>query len=106
KRQVPSILPIRSGQAAQIRTDLEENYVDCDVVFFVYGSTSPSWVRGQMRLFNKVRGRREKPPRAVVVLIGPPFDKPELGIKYPGATEIVVSDDLSEHLVDQLLKMQ
>ena len=103
KQRLPSILPMRNGQATEIRTDLEENYIDCEIVVFIYGSASPSWVRGQMRLFNKVRGRRQKPPRAIAILIGPPFDKPELGIKYPGASEIVMNDDFSGTLLDELL---
>ncbi|MGA7327043.1 MAG: hypothetical protein WBX25_21790 [Rhodomicrobium sp.] len=107
KQQLSSILPMRNGQATDIRTDLEENYTDCDIVVFIYGSASPSWVRGQLRLFNKVRGRRQKPPRAIAILIGPPFDKPELGITYPGASEIVARDDLAGALVrDLLLKIK
>src|SRR5262249_44996699 len=103
KQDMATVLPMRTGAAAEVRTDLEENYVDCDVVVFVYGSTSPSWVRGQMRLFNKIKGRREKPPRAIAVLIAPPFDKPDIGMRYPGASEIVLDENFSEKALKQLL---
>jgi hypothetical protein len=72
KQEMAAVLPKWTGAAAELRTHLEENYLDCDGVVFVYGSTPPSWVRGQMRLFDKVKGRREKPPRAIAVLIAPP----------------------------------
>jgi len=103
EKQMATVLPMRTGAAAEVRIDLEENYLDCDVVVFVYGSTSPSWVRGQMRLFNKVKGRRQKPPRAIAVLIAPPFDKPDIGMRYPGASEIVLDETFSEKLLEQLL---
>jgi TIR domain len=106
RQQVSSVLPMRNGQAAAIRTDLEDNYIDCDLVFFIYGNASPSWVRGQMRPYSKVRGRRKKPPRAVAILIGPPFNKPELGVRLPGAKEIVIGDDLPDKVVELLTKSQ
>jgi hypothetical protein len=102
KHQLPSILPMRTGAASEIRSDLEENYIDCDIVLFIYGSASPGWVRGQIRLFNKVRCRREKAPQAIAILITPPLEKPALGVKYPGASEIVYSDDTSQRLIEQV----
>jgi hypothetical protein len=103
KQDIATVLPMRTGAAAKLRTDLEQKYVGCDVVVFVYGSSSPGWVRGQMRLFNKVRGRREKRPRAIAVLVAPPFDKPGIGMRYPGVSEIVLDENFSEKVLEQLL---
>jgi hypothetical protein len=56
-----------------------------------------------MRLFNKVKARREKPPRAIAVLIAPPFAKSDIGMRHLGASEIVLDQIYPEKLLDQLL---
>ena len=55
-----------------MRLDLEENIVDCDALVMVYGETSPVWVRGQLRLYSKLKHRRREPLKALAIYIGPP----------------------------------
>jgi hypothetical protein len=71
-----------------VRADLEENIVECDALVLVYGQTTPVWVRGQLRLFNKLKARRAEPPRILALYSGPPAIKPELGFILPGVREI------------------
>jgi hypothetical protein len=76
------------GDAEAVRRDLEESMVDCSALLFVYGKSSPIWVRGQLRLYNKLKARRTDPPRAVALYIGPPSDKPDLGFSVPGEKQL------------------
>jgi hypothetical protein len=79
-----AVLPSFDGSPADIRLDLEENLVDCSALVLVYGSVTPMWVRQQLRLFEKISSRREKPPRVLAIFAGPPEDKPDLGVQMAG----------------------
>jgi len=81
-------LPTLAGAAEEIRADLEENLLDCDALVFVYGQASSLWVRGQLRLFNKLQGKRSHPPRIIALYNGPPQQKPEVGFRLPDVREI------------------
>jgi hypothetical protein len=82
------VVPMSDGPAEQVRADLEENIVDCDALVLVYGQTTPIWVRGQLRLYNKLKARRAEPPRLLALCYGPPETKPELGFSMPDVREI------------------
>lgn len=88
RHEVQVALPATGGTAEEIRVDLEENLIDCDALVLVYGQAAPVWVRGQLRLFNKLRSRREAPPRVLAVYTGPPMEKPDLDFHVPGLVEI------------------
>ncbi len=81
---LPAILPMTGSSSEAIRRDLEENLIDCDVLVFIYGDTTQDWIRGQLRFFNKVRPKRESPPKLLAICSGPP-PKPEIGISFPDA---------------------
>jgi hypothetical protein len=82
------VVPTLEGTAEELRADLEENIVDCDALVLVYGQTTPIWVRGQLRLYSKLKARRAEPPRVLAVYCGPPQTKPELGFSLPEVREI------------------
>lgn len=88
KYKFAAIVSSLAGAAEEIRADLEENLIDCDALVLVYGETSPIWVRGQLRLFNKLQGRRPQPPRILAIYTGPPAEKPEVGFHIPDVREI------------------
>lgn len=71
----PSGLPVLSGPPEAVRADLEENMLDCDVLVLVNGQNAPFWVRGQLRLYNKLRGRRAAAPKVLEVVVDPPENK-------------------------------
>jgi len=54
-------LPVESGMPAEVREDLEENLLDCDGLIIVYGATSATWVRSQLKQFRKITPRRTQP---------------------------------------------
>ncbi len=51
---------ILQGSSEDVRLDLEENIVECDALVMVYGETTPVWVRGQLRLYPKLKHRRKR----------------------------------------------
>jgi hypothetical protein len=83
RHRVPTIVPTLEGPAEEVRADLEENLVDCDALVLVYGDTTPLWVRGQLRLYNKIRPKRSTPLRVLAIYTGPPSDKPDIGFNFP-----------------------
>ena len=82
-----AILPMTGSSAAAIRRDLEANLLECDVLVFIYGDTTPEWMREQLRFFNRVCRKRELPLKVLVICNGPPA-KPEIGMKFPEANVI------------------
>jgi hypothetical protein len=88
KHQFTTALPTLTGAAEEIRADLEANLLDCDALLVVYGQTSPIWVRGQWRLFNKLQGKRSSPPQILALYNGPPSHKAEVGFHVPDVREI------------------
>lgn len=64
---------------------LKEHLVDCDALILLYGNASHVWADRNLRLFNKLRAKRERPPKVVAVLLGPPPEREEdLAIDMPG----------------------
>jgi hypothetical protein len=81
-RGMSTVLPLYSGPAEEVHKDLTENMKDCDVLVFLYGQAPPTWVRGQMRLFSKLKhGARAT---IVAIFVGPPDEKPtDIGFSLP-----------------------
>ena len=68
----------------------------------VYGSVTPVWVRGQLRLFEKLRPRRDRPPHLLVVYAGPPEQKPDLGLTIP---DVRLIDARKEASLDKVIAL-
>jgi hypothetical protein len=88
RHRIPVSLPVPGDFGEATRLDLEENLVECSALILVYGQATPVWVRGQLRLFNKLRGRRSEPPRVLAVYAGPPAPKSEIDFSLPDVVEI------------------
>lgn len=88
RHNFPAVVPTLGGAAEDVRADLEDNIVECDALVVVYGQTTPVWVRGQLRLYNKLKAKRSGPPRILALYSGPPVTKPELGFILPEVREI------------------
>ena len=71
ERQLQRAVPILQGSSEEVRLDLEENIVECDALVMVYGETTPVWVRGQLRLYSKLKHRRKQPLKALAHLFRP-----------------------------------
>ena len=80
RRGCSAALPLFEGLSEDIRLDLEGYLIDCSALVLVYGEASPSWVRGQLRLFDKLSSRRDRAPRVLAIYAGPPEEKPDLGV--------------------------
>lgn len=96
-------VPFLQGSAEDIRLDLEENIVDCDALLMVYGQSPPVWVRGQLRLYAKLKHRRRAPLKALAIYLGPPEAKPDLGMDLPECQEIDCREGLVPETVRQFL---
>ena len=78
-------IPLYEGPSEEIQNDVTENMKDCDVIVFIYGEAPPSWVRGQMRLFSKIRP--STPAKMVAIFVGPP-EHVDIGFSIPGLRRI------------------
>jgi CheY-like chemotaxis protein len=83
-----AVVPTLDGMAEEVRADLEENIIECDALVLVYGHSTPVWVRGQLRLYNKLKARRTEPPRLLALYTGPPPTKPDIGFTFPDVRQI------------------
>jgi hypothetical protein len=76
------------GSAAAINRDLEDNIVQSDAIILVYGKAEQTWVRGQLRLYNRLKPQRPKPARVLAIYKCPPKPKPAIDMAIPEAREI------------------
>jgi hypothetical protein len=81
-------MPSRGETSEEARTELEEFLVDSDVILFLYGSSRPTWIKGQLRLYTKLRHKREAEPRMLAIYTGPPEDKEEIGFAIPDVRQL------------------
>jgi hypothetical protein len=76
-------MPLERGNPEEIRADLEDNLRTCDGLLIIYGETTASWVRSQLRQCRKVVTQREQPLSALAVYEGPPPEKIALDFMLP-----------------------
>jgi hypothetical protein len=100
---VIAAIPLLQGSSEDVRLDLEENIVECDALVMVYGEATPVWVRGQLRLFSKLRHRRKQPIKALAICLGPPDQKPDIGMDFADLTEIDCRHGVAAETVRQFL---
>jgi hypothetical protein len=101
------VLPASGGAAEEILQDLSENIIDCDALVLVYGSAENMWVRSQLKLYNKLKPKREDPDCVVLICNAPPAPKAPIGMRLPEAFEIDYTHVLeSEPVVQLLTKMR
>jgi len=96
QRGIGYVLPINTGQAEEVRKDLEANLLECDGMIIVYGRVSSAWVRGQLREFRKLAYRREKAARALAVFQWAPVPKDPIGFVLPKMTTIDCTTGMDE----------
>jgi len=96
-------VPMLQGSSEDVRLDLEENIVECDALLMVYGEAAPVWVRGQLRLYSKLKHRRKQPVKALALYLGPPGAKPDIGMDLPECIQIDASQGFASETVRQFL---
>jgi hypothetical protein len=101
--QVSAAVPILQGSSEDVRLDLEENIVECDALVMVYGAATPVWVRGQLRLYSKLKHRRKEPLKALAIYLGPPEAKPDIGMDMPEVKKIDYREGAAAESVRQFL---
>ena len=99
-------IPVLQGSSEDVRLDLEENIVECDALVMVYGETTPVWVRGQLRLYSKLKHRRKQPLKALALYVGPPESKPDIGMDLPEIKQIDYRDGTAAESLRQFLAGQ
>jgi len=104
--QVGYVLPLVSRDPAQVRADLDQNLLDCERVMVVYGSTTPDWVRQQLRYARKILPRRESELRALALYQAPPPEKSSVGFALPGQCDIDSSRGLDEAALRTFLDLE
>ncbi len=100
---VSAAVPILQGSSEDVRLDLEENIVDCDALVMIYGEATPVWVRGQLRLYSKLKHRRRQPLKALAIYLGPPDSKPDIGMDLPEIRRIEYREGMAAEGVRQFL---
>lgn len=96
-------LPSRGDTSEETRTELEEFLVDSDVILFLYGSSKPTWIKGQLRQYTKLRHRREADPRMIAIYTGPPKDKEEIDFTIPDARVLACHEDWNMEPIRMLI---
>jgi hypothetical protein len=96
-------VPALEGSAEDVRLDLEENLIECDALLMVYGQSPPVWVRGQLRLYSKLKHRRRGPLKALAICLGPPDPKPDIGMDLPEIRQIDYRSGVAAEAVRQFL---
>jgi hypothetical protein len=91
------------GPAEEILADLNENIIDCNALLLVYGSAENVWVRRQLKLYTKLKPRRESGEALVLICNAPPAPKAPIGMRLPEAYEIEATNVIESEPVVQLL---
>jgi len=97
------VLPVQNENPAGDRHDLEQNLTDCDALIVIYGMTTNTWVRGQLREAHKALARRQEPLRALAVFEGPPEQKAPLDMKIQNMKVLDYRKGISESEVRRFL---
>jgi hypothetical protein len=101
--KVSAAIPLLQGSSEDVRLDLEENLVDCDALVMVYGEATPVWVRGQLRLYSKLKHRRKQPMKALAICLGPPDAKPDIGMDFADLKQIDCRSGVAAEALRQFL---
>jgi len=64
--------PLREGDPAAIRADLEQNLKDCDAMMIIFGAAQPVWARSQLQLARKLAALRTDGHLPIAIYEGPP----------------------------------
>jgi len=96
-------VPALEGSAEDVRLDLEESIVECDALLMVYGQSPPVWVRGQLRLYSKLKHRRKEPLKALAICLAPPDPKPDIGMDMPEIRQIDYRQGIASEAVRQFV---
>jgi hypothetical protein len=75
-----AFLPMYKGLAKEKDEDIDENLINCDGLFLIFGEAPAHWVRAQLRRYIKVAGRRERTPRCKTILLAPGAQPEEVGV--------------------------
>ncbi|MFC4352646.1 toll/interleukin-1 receptor domain-containing protein [Fodinicurvata halophila] len=98
-------IPLDRGEETDLQSYLRENLIECDGLVMIYGNTSPIWATRNLRHFNKLRSKRQVPPRLVAVLVGPPDGKAsDLGVSMPGLRVMGSTEAWQENTIEELIE--
>jgi hypothetical protein len=103
RHALTTVLPISGASSEATRRDLEESLTDCDVLLFIYGETTPAWIRSQLRQFSKIRPQRQTQPKLLAICNGPPREKPDIGFTFPNAHVINCRDGWNMEQIGALI---
>lgn len=107
-----SPLPLDVGDPKDLREDLESNIMECDGLILYYGKITPQWVRQQLMSLRRILPKRDRldPPRplkAIAICTGPPVEKPDVALSWPGLQWLDGTQGLSgDQLLSWLEKLQ
>jgi len=71
-------LPLREGDPAAIRADLEQNLTDCDAMMIIFGAAQPVWARSQLQMARKMAALRTSGFLPIAIYEGPPSETKDL----------------------------
>jgi hypothetical protein len=97
-------LPLNTADPGEFRRDLEWNLAECDALVVIYGETTATWVRAQIRECQKAVAHRQRPLRSLAVFEGPPEQKDSLGMKLPNMRVVNCRYGLCEDEVTRFLE--
>ncbi len=77
------VLPLETQDPGEYRRDLEDNLSHCDALMVIYGATTTNWVRNHLLECHKALVGRQRPPRGLALVQGPPAPKDRLSVRLP-----------------------
>src|SRR5262249_21119600 len=98
-----AFLPVSQGRPEEIRRDLEDNIVDCDGLLLVHGNSTAAWVHQQLRLYNKLAPRREKPIKVLAVIEAPSAGKQDINVEIPGLSVVNCRSGIQQSALENVL---
>ena len=96
-------MPLSKGKPKEIRTELQQNLLDCDALIIIYGQTTAAWVREQLRFSRKIGSRRPQPLLALAVYEGPPEKKEDLAYYLPNMQMLDCRKGLDQTKLEKFL---
>jgi TIR domain len=103
RRGLAFSLPLPGGTPAEVREDLEQNLLFSDALVIVWGGATARWVRNQLLMLRKVAWKRQRPLKAVALVVAPPAGKEPLGLGLPNLLTLDCQAGLGEGSLDPVV---
>jgi len=101
------LTPTDKTKASDVRKDLEQNLLDCDISLLLYAKSSPVQVRNLLKYAWKMNSRRKSPLRTAIC-VSDHEGKSALNVNIPLMRTLnckpPISQDCIDHFVEEMVE--